>query len=150
MGRILLQTDKLSLDVTTTPTTSNGFISDREILKKRSKKYLDLIAQLDAKTLTETQGVEALIENIKQEFGTADLASLPMGIVSKCYLGHPYEVHTLDLVAKCIITHYKISEAMEPDFEKARTVALHNAYAMVEIYKDKLILIRQDGTASKL
>jgi len=36
------------------------------------------------------------------------------------------------------------------DFEKARTLAKHNAYAFVEVYRDKVILIREDGTASKL
>lgn len=91
-----------------------------------------------------------LIKAIKEEFGTAELASLPLGIVSKCFLGHPYEVHTLDLSGSQIINHYKITETMEGEFEKARTIAKHNAYAMVEVYKDKLILIREDGSAAKL
>jgi hypothetical protein len=36
------------------------------------------------------------------------------------------------------------------DFEKARALAKHNAYAFVEVYRDKIILIREDGTATKL
>ncbi|KOP37953.1 hypothetical protein AKO67_12485 [Flavobacterium sp. VMW] len=131
-------------------TITNGFISDRDLLKKRSKKYLDLIAGLDAKTLTETKGMDELIKAIQEEFGTAELSNLPLGILSKCFLGHPYEVHTLDLSGSQIIKHYKITETMEAEFEKARSVAKHNAYAMVEIYKDKIILIREDGTATKL
>jgi uncharacterized protein YrrD len=73
-----------------------------------------------------------------------------LGIVAKCFLGHPYEVHTLDLSGSQIIKHYKTSELMEADFEKARTVAKHNAYVLIEVYKDKMILIREDGTATKL
>jgi hypothetical protein len=35
-------------------------------------------------------------------------------------------------------------------FERARSLAKHNAYAVVEVYKDKVILIRPDGSAVKL
>jgi len=150
MARIILQNDNINLDVNQKENLTTGFISDRDILKKRSKKYLDLISGLDAKTLTNTNGIRELIKAIQEEFGTAELASLPLGIVSKCFLGHPYEVHTLDLSGSQIIKHYKATETMEAEFEKARTVAKHNAYAMVEIYKDKIILIREDGTATKL
>lgn len=150
MTRIILQNDNINLDTSKKSAITTGFISDRDILKKRSKKYMDLIAGLDAKTLIETKGMEELMKGIQEEFGTAELASLPLGIVSKCFLGHPYEVHTLDLTGSQIIKHYKNNEIMEGDFEKARTVAMHNAYAMVEVYTDKMILIREDGTASKL
>ncbi|MBO9586983.1 MAG: hypothetical protein J7574_22715 [Flavobacterium sp.] len=149
MTRIILQNDNINLD-TNKQYQTHGFVSDRDLLKKRSKKYLDLIAELDAKTLTDTKGMEELIKAIQEEFGTADIASLPLGIVSKCFLGHPYEVHTLDLSGSQIIKHYKNTETMEPQFEKARSAAKHNAYAIVEIYNDKIILIREDGTASKL
>jgi len=150
MGRNILQNKNLDLGIEERSAVSTGFISDRDILKKRSKKYLDLIAQLDHKTLTETKGMGELMKVIQEEFGTAELACLPLGIVAKCFLGHPYEVHILDLSCSQIIKHYKTNELMEPDFEKARTVAKHNAYALVEVYKDKLILIREDGTATKL
>ena len=150
MARIILQNDATILDKTNRQSLSTGFISDRDLLKKRSGKYLDLIAGLDAKTLTDTKGMDELINAIQEEFGTAELSSLPLGIVSKCFLGHPYEVHTLDLSGSQIIKHYKINETMEADFEKARTVAKHNAYSLVEVYKDKIILIREDGTATKL
>ena len=150
MARIILQNSDIKLDTNKEKTLSTGFLSDRDLLKKRSGKYLALIAGLDSKTLTATKGVEALMQAIHEEFGTAALSSLPLGIVSKCFLGNPYEVHTLDLSGSQIIKHYKVNETMEADFEKARVVAKHNAYAMVEVYKDKIILIREDGTATKL
>ena len=150
MARIILQNENLNLDTNNKQSVSTGFISDRDILKKRSKRYLDTISKLDAKTLTDTKGMEELMNAIQEEFGTADIASLPLGIVAKCFLGHPHEVHTLDLSGSQIIKHYKIGEALPDDFEKARTLAKHNAYAFVEVYRDKIILIREDGTASKL
>ncbi|MFD1604269.1 hypothetical protein ACFSJW_07780 [Flavobacterium artemisiae] len=149
MARIILQDEKMNL-FGDKQIQKLGFVSDRDILKKRSKKYMDLIKDLDTKPLTNTKGMEDLLKSIQEEFGTAELASLPLGIISKCYLGHPYEVHTLDLSGTQIIKHYKETETMEPQFEKARSVAKHNAYAMVEIYNDKIILIREDGTATKL
>jgi hypothetical protein len=150
MARIILQHNEININTDKKSDLSTGFISDRDILKKRSKKYLDLIAGLDSKTLSDTKGMNQLIKAIQEEFGTVELVSLPLGIIAKCFLGHPYEVHTLDLSGSQIIKHYKSSETMEPDFEKARAVAQHNAYAMVEVYKDKIILIREDGTATKL
>ena len=90
------------------------------------------------------------MDQIKEEFGIAELASLPLGIVAKCYLGHPYEVHTLDLSGNEIISHFKIGESMADAFERARNLATHNAYAFVEVYTDKLLLIHHDGTVTKL
>lgn len=150
MARIILQNENLNLSTGKKDVVSTDYISDKDILKKRSKKYLDLIKGLDAKMLTETKGIEELMKGIQEEFGTAELANLLLGIVSKCFLGHPYEVHTLDLSRSQIIKHYKIDETMQVDFERARSLAIHNAYALIEIYKDKIILIREDGTATKL
>lgn len=116
MARIILQNDNVNLETGKKQTVTTGFISDRDILKKRSKKYLDLVAGLDAKTLTDTKGMDELMKAIQEEFGTAELTSLPLGIVSKCFLGHPYEVHTLDLSGSQIIKHYKTTETMEAEF----------------------------------
>ncbi|WP_336833566.1 hypothetical protein [Sphingobacterium siyangense] len=148
MARIILQNTNIEIDKT--KSISTGFISDRELLKRRSARYMELISGLDAKTLTDTKGMADLMNAIKEEFGTADIANLPLGILAKCFLGHPHEVHTLDLSGTLIIKHYKISEPLPEDFEKARILAKHNAYVFVEIYRDKIILIREDGTASKL
>jgi hypothetical protein len=151
MARIILQNENLNLDTNKKESLSaSGFISDRELLKKRSKRYMDIISKLDATTLTDTKGMQELMNAIQEEFGTAELSSLPIGIVAKCFLGHPHEVHTLDLSGSQIIRHYKIGEPLPDDFEKARALAKHNAYAFVEVYRDKIILIREDGTATKL
>lgn len=148
MAKIILQNSNLDLNANKSKSVSGRFTTDRNKLKTRSRKYLDLITGLDAKALTETGGMEKLLNAIQEEFGTADIASLPLGIVGKCFLGHPHEVHTLDLGITMIIKHYKIGEAMPGDFEKARSLAIHNAYLFVEVYKDKLILIRGDGSGS--
>ena len=75
---------------------------------------------------------------------------MPLGIVSRCYLGVPYEVHTLDLTSHAIIAHYKTGQPLPPSFERARQLARHNAYAVVEVYAQKLLLIGDDGSVSQL
>lgn len=119
-------------------------------LGRRSATYLKLLAGLDHGTLPGTRGWEELLAAIQQEFGTASLADLPLGIVSKCFLGPPYEVHTLDLSAHAIIEHYKAGQPLPADFERARQLARHNAYALVEVYANKLLLIAEDGSVSQL
>lgn len=147
MARVILASK--DLNIIKKQNVSSGFISYIDILKKRSKNYLDLITSLDAKTITETKGWEELMNAVQEEFGTADVESLPIGIVAKCFLGHPHEVHTLDLSASQIVKHYKIGEPLPVDFEKARTLAKHNSYAFIEVYQDKLLLIREDGTVTQ-
>jgi hypothetical protein len=152
MGKILFRAedDKLKSEPNSSQQLRTGFLSDRDILKKRSAKYVKLFSSLDTKSLTDVQGWNELMDAVKEEFGTAELASLPIGIVSKCFLGEQYEVHILDLSASHIIKHFKIAESMPTDFEKARALAMHNSYAFIEVYTDKLVLIREDGTTTKL
>lgn len=152
MGKILFKTEdaKLKSEADSNQQLKTGFRSDRDILKKRSAKYVKLLSSLDTKSLTDVQGWNELMDAVKEEFGTAELSSLPLGIVSKCFLGESYEVHILDLSGSQIIKHFKTGEAMPTDFEKARTLAMHNSYALIEVYTDKLVLIREDGSTTKL
>ncbi len=152
MGRIFFKTnsENLKSDTDSREKIQSGFRSDRDVLKKRSENYVKLFSTIDQKSLTDVQGWNELMQKVQEEFGTAELANLPLGIVSKCYLGDPYEVHMLDLSISQIIKHYKVAEAMPPDFEKARSIALHDSYCFVEVYPDKLILVREDGSTTKL
>lgn len=150
MTRIIFQDKNFNIEKNKKETTISGFVSDRELLKKRSKKYMELIASIDTKMMTETVGLENFINNVQEELGTANIAELPIGIVAKCFLGHPHEVHTLDMNANYIIKHYKIGEPLPEHLEKARNLAKHNSYAFIEVYLEKMILIREDGTANKL
>lgn len=152
MGKILFKIEdtKLKSEANSNAQLQPGFRSDRDILKKRSTKYVKFFSSLDTKSLTDIKSWNELMDAIYEEFGTASLAGIPLGIVSKCFLGEGYEVHILDLTGSQIIRHFKISEAMPTDFEKARALAIHNSYAFVEVYTDKLVLIREDGTSTKL
>ncbi|SRR6266542_1036545 len=130
--------------------SKSGYITDRILLQKRSGKYLDTINKLDINNLTRTNGFDELLDQIKEEFRTADIADILLGIVAQCFLGEDFEVHTLDFTASEIISHYRRGENLPLDLEKARNLALHPSYIFIEVYKDKIICIRDDGTAVKL
>ena len=154
MARQILHT-KASIDINisknlNTQLKSGAVTSDRVLLQKRSKIYIQVLTGLDLSTLTATHGIAELIEKMKSEFGELGITEYPLGVVSKCYLGHPYEVHVLDLSATQIINHYKIGESLPALLEKARNLALNNAYTMIEVYANKMILIKADGTTTKL
>lgn len=126
-------------------TTLSGAALQSRLRQKRSQTYIDAITQLDAgghvNSLAATQ---ALIDAIRQELPEVQVDALPFGIVSRCYLGAPYEVHTLDCTGS-IIQHYKTSEALPSFLEKARSLALHPSYAFIEVYASRLIAVSASG-----
>ena len=111
---------------------------------------MQLAAHLDTDELVQgTVGMDAVLEGIRQEFASFSLPiSLPIGLVSVCYLGDPYEVHILDLEGN-IMQHFKVGESMPTAFERARTLALHPSYSFVEVYTNTLRAIREDGSVSE-
>lgn len=109
----------------------------------RSSRYLHCLAQPDAPS-GDTLDASELVEAIESEFGLRE--AMPIGCVAKCYLGEPYEVHLLDL-AGGIVEHYYSSQALPLPFERARRLALHEAYVAIEVYPDRLVCLHADGTA---
>jgi len=59
-------------------------------------------------------------------------------------LGHPYEVHTLDLTGQ-IIEHFKIGHTLPLTLERARTLALHPSYAFIEVYAKRMVTVSDSG-----
>lgn len=138
---------------TNTPRTQlqrSGISSDRDLLKKRSAKFVKTMMQIDHGTLASTIGVADLVEKLKEEFGALGIIEYPLGVVSKCYLGAPYEVHILDLTGDMIIEHFKAGNNLPGELERARGLAMNASYAFVEVYPNKMILVKEDGTTTKL
>jgi hypothetical protein len=117
---------------------------DRRLLARRSNLYVKAMAALDAGTHQQNRaGLEALLDAIRQEFPEVHPSSQPLGIVARCHLEH-HEVHTLDCVGG-ILRHFKPAEAMPGLLERARTLALHPAYAFVEVYNGWMRAVRASG-----
>ncbi|MGH2911972.1 MAG: hypothetical protein ACRDJ3_05805 [Solirubrobacteraceae bacterium] len=107
----------------------------------RTPGYLDALGRLDSCAASEID-VSELAGRIGEAFGIGETA--PLGCVARCYLGPPYQVHTLDLVG-CIVEHYHASQPLPGEFERARRLAMHPAYIAVEVYSDHLVCVRADG-----
>ncbi len=115
--------------------------------KKRSDRYLATITDLDTGGHTSTEETrEAIVAAIRDELPEVTIEEFPVGIVACCYLGDPYEVHSLS-ISGGIIYHYEVSEPMPAELERARSLALHPNYAFIEVYRDGTMrAVEKNGT----
>ena len=118
--------------------------------KKRSPKYVEILSSLDLKGLENNQAkINEIINEIHKELPEVKLyeVSVLLGIISKCYLGYPYEVHILDMEQN-IVEHYKINEKLPAGMEKARNLALNQGYKFIEVYNDCCRAVSRNGQVS--
>ena len=127
---------------------NNKMALDRLLRKPRSKAYIESMTKLDAGGHVNNKAkADKIIEAIKQEFPEVEITGIMLGIVSKCYLGNPYEVHTLD-IACSIIEHYKIGHTLPGGLEKARSLAIRGGYEFIEVYVDCCRAVSSNGSVS--
>jgi hypothetical protein len=132
------------------PQTSalSGVRLQQRLRERRSSRYLQAIKNLDAGAHhADAEAVKALLEAISAEFPELGIDQLPLGIVSRCYLGAPYVVHVCDLAGN-IVEHYESWRSMPPPFERGRALALHGAYDFIEIYPDTMRAVDANGSVS--
>lgn len=123
---------------------------DSRLRKKRSARYVEQMKRLDAGTHHQNAAaLQDLLDAIAAEFPDLTIDQRPLGLVSKCYLGEPYEVHRCDLAGN-IVEHFERSRAMPLLFERARSLAAHGAYEFIEIYAGSVRAIGHDGTVAVL
>ena len=121
---------------------------DRLLRKKRSKGYMDAICKLDAGGHVHNQEqVDKIINIIKSEFPEIEISGILLGYVAICYLGEPYEVHTLDVSGR-IIEHYKSGQALPNGLEKTRGIAMRGGYDFIEVYVDCCRAISSNGSVA--
>lgn len=129
---------------------TNKLEIDRLLRKKRSKEYMKVMTELDTGKLDNASIVKNIIDALNEEFPDIDLSGMLVGFVQKCYLGHPYEVHTFNIENNNIIHHYKIGERMPGELERARALANTENYAFIEVYTSGLKAIRNDGSVASV
>lgn len=110
----------------------------------RSGRYLAALAKLDASANITAAELQQIVDDIHREFAER-WAALPFGIVSTCYLGHPFEVHTLAPDGG-IVEHYRVGQPLPGLLERARAHARSETYLAVEVYADRLVCLRTDGS----
>lgn len=122
-----------------------GAALQARLRQKRSTSFVEAMTRLDAGGhVHSTAATEALLAAIRQEFPDVQIDALALGIVAKCYLGAPYEVHTLECSGS-IIQHYKTGVPLPQGMERARSLARNAHYAFIEVYTDKLIAVSASG-----
>lgn len=121
---------------------------ESRLRRKRSAEYREAIQRLDAGThVADRAALRSRLEEVGREFPDLALDQRPLGIVSTCHLGAPYQVHLCDLGGE-IIEHYESFRSMPPPFEGARALALHPSYAFVEVYSDGCRAVSPDGAVA--
>lgn len=121
---------------------------DRLLRKSRSKEYMEAIQKLDAGGHVHNQEViNQLLDAIRTEFPEIEMTGVLLGIVAKCYLGKPYEVHILD-TANQIVEHFKAGESLPYGLEKSRSIAMRGGYAFIEVYTDCCRAVSPNGSVS--
>ncbi len=121
---------------------------DKLLRKTRSKEYMEAIHRLDAGGHVHNQAkVNEIVNIIRNEFPEVELSGILLGFVAICYLGRPYEVHTLDLTGS-IIEHYKTGQPLPNGLEKARSIAMRGGYDFIEVYVDCCRAISSSGAVS--
>lgn len=116
----------------------------RILSDQRSATYIAALRRLDiSATLTPVETAE-IVDAIHREFSD-NWASVPLGIVSHCYLGAPFEAHTLALDGS-IIEHYRSGEPLPGPLEEARSLTRGDTYLCIEVYSNRLVCVRQDGS----
>ncbi|BCS31429.1 hypothetical protein TBR22_A06300 [Luteitalea sp. TBR-22] len=120
----------------------------QRLRQQRTGPYLEALRKLDAGThVSDRAALTQLIAEISAEFPELTIEQRPVGILGRCYLGDPYDVHTLD-VSLAIIEHFERAKALPALFERARALARHPSYAFIEVYAERLCAVAADGTVA--
>jgi len=114
----------------------------------RSRSYLAALRDLDLHTAQRGLDIEAMVAAVRQEFQET-WSQLPIGLVSHCYLGYPYETHMLSIDGG-IIEHFERHQSLPGPLDRARPYARTEQYEVIEVYPDRLICVRPDGTTMTL
>ncbi|WP_370295274.1 hypothetical protein [Rossellomorea marisflavi] len=125
-----------------------GMALDKRLRQKRSSAYMEAVKNLDAGGVTCSQAkMDQLKQVISSEFPDLQPYQMPTGIIAKCYLGRPYEVHTLDMKLD-ILSHYKKGESLPQFMDRGRRLAMNPNYEYIEIYSDTLRAVTGNGDVS--
>ncbi len=121
---------------------------EQRLRQRRSRSYVEAIARIDVGAhQSDRIAFDSLLQEISNEFPDLIIDQVPLGIVSKCHLGAPFEVHVCDFRGE-ILEHFQTYRSMPTVFERARSLAIHPAYALIEVYTNTVRAVAVDGSVS--
>ncbi|WP_406240232.1 hypothetical protein ACF3NX_15355 (plasmid) [Acetobacter orientalis] len=126
--------------------TKGRQLTAEQCRQRRSATYIEAVRRLDTGGPISGPNIAVIRDAVAAEFPHGP-ESWPLGWVSKCYLGAPYEVHIVDISGH-IIQHFKRGEPLPHGMERARSLAASGQYAVIEVFSDRLVAIAEDGTTS--
>ncbi|GAA2959970.1 hypothetical protein [Microbacterium schleiferi] len=128
---------------TTLPARS--IATDAQLIARRSMRSADIVASMKILDSAPNElAAQEIAEWLNGEFESRGGGAL-LGLFGHCYLGHPYADHLMTLDGS-IIRHFTHAEPVPSGFEPARSLAVTDAYAYIEIYADgQIIPVRPDG-----
>jgi hypothetical protein len=110
---------------------------------RRSEQMMDALRQIDVAPNVQAQ--REIIDWLKDVYAQRG-GGILVGLFGHCYLGPPYVDHAFDLTG-AIREHYTASDTVPTMYQSARSLAVSDAYAFIEIYADgHVVPIRPDGT----
>ena len=151
MGRNLFD-PKASSNVSLTSASQRNIADDR-VSVQRGRRPSELIQAHRATDISSNLDTSEVVQSVAGAWAqfiadnAASGSTMPLGIVSQCYLGLPFVVHYLDLLGN-IVEHFPNNGVMPSPFEEARKLALHPAYEFVKVYKNVMVLVREDGSTT--
>ena len=136
------QAPLLGLGRATTARSTTG--GSRVLTTPRSTRYVAALRGLDSSATMTAVELAEIIDAIHREFAEK-WSAVPLGFVGHCYLGPPYEAHTLTVDGQ-IVEHYQRGQALPGRLEEARSLARTEHYLSIEVYSDRLVCVRADGS----
>jgi hypothetical protein len=128
----------------------SGAGAEARLRRPRTPALLAAVARLDAGTHAgDPAALAELLAAVAGEFADLELDQQPLGLVAACRLGPPYEVHICDLTGS-IVEHFETFRAMPPLYERARSLARHPSYCVIEVYRNVLRAVARDGAVAVL
>ena len=115
---------------------------------RRSPQYLRALHEADLHRCQSHLELAELVAAVRQEFDSK-WSQVPIGLVAHCYLGLPFETHMLSMDGG-IIEHFEHLQALPGRLDAARPYARTEQFEVIEVYPDRLVCVRADGTTMTL
>ena len=113
--------------------------------RRRSQELLDAFERLD--TTLDPAARQQIVDWVQEQYEQRNGGQL-LGLFGKCYLGHPFVDHVMDMSGH-ILEHFKSEDAVPIGFGPARPLIRSEAYIFVEVYSDgQVIPVRRDGSSA--
>ncbi len=114
-----------------------------ECRAERSINYINWIRDLDLLCPTEIRGDDNHNHIFCSEIGKYEHGTFPKFVIARCHKGDPYDIHLIGFGNRFLLSHIRKGDVLPHLLQNARILAKNYNYKFVELYEDKMLLIRQ-------